>query len=124
MAWVVPAIAAELWNVSVQHIMDCIREGRIPTRSENGFVFVNVAPHNPSITPPRQRPEDRPPTFVRVQPSESAQSADDESDELLSAGELEELREPLDGDESADLSGVHHRRRETARLRMPPRRVA
>lgn len=119
--WVVPAIAAELWNVSVQQVLDCIQEGRIPTRSENGFLFVDVAPHSPSITPPRKRPEDRPSTFVRVE-QESAIA--DDSDELLSAEELEQLQEPLEGDESADLSLVHLRRNEISRLRTPPRRVA
>jgi hypothetical protein len=121
MAWVVPAIAAELWNVSVQHIMDCIREGRVPSRSENGFVFVNVAPHSDSITPPRLRPEDRPPTFVMADREKPAEIAPDDS---LSAEELEELRQPLETDESAGLSMVHHRRHEVSRLRTPPRRVA
>ncbi|MCC6423673.1 MAG: hypothetical protein IT447_09375 [Phycisphaerales bacterium] len=121
MAWVVPAIAAELWNVSVQHIMDCIREGRIPSRSENGFVFVNVAPHNAGITPPKKRPEDRPPTYVMVQPAESTVN---ESADLLSPEELEELQEPLEDDGPSDLTLVHHRRHETSRLRTPPRRVA
>lgn len=120
--WVVPAIAAELWHVSVQHVLDCIREQRIPSKTENGFLFVDVAPHSPSITPPRKRPEDRPPTYVAVH--QQSDPAVDEDDELLSAEELEELTEPLELDEVADLGQVHQRRREIARLRMPPRRVA
>jgi len=119
--WVVPTIAAELWNISVQHVLDGIREGRIPTRSENGFIFVDVAPNSPDITPPRKRPEDRPPTFVIV-PQES--EIPDQPYAALSAQELEQLQEPLEGGGSADLAGVHHRRREIARLRVAPRRVA
>jgi len=119
--WVVPTIAAELWNVSVQHVLDGIREGRIPTRSENGFVFVDVAPHSSDITPPRKRPEDRPPTFVAA-PQESEIAP--EPAELLSAEEIEQLQEPLEGNEPADLAHVHHRRHEVSRLRLPPRRAA
>ena len=42
--WVVPQIAAEFWRVSVDHVWHQIREGKIASRNENGFTFVDVIP--------------------------------------------------------------------------------
>jgi hypothetical protein len=57
-----------------------------------------------------------------IVPQESEPAA--KAADVLSAEELEQLHEPLEGDEPADLAHVHLRRHETSRLRMPPRRVA
>jgi hypothetical protein len=35
-------VAAEIWGVSVDHVLDRIRGGEVISKSENGFVFVDV----------------------------------------------------------------------------------
>ena len=70
--WVVPAIAAELWGVTVNHVLAGIRDGSVASRAEHGFVFVDAAPCGHTYHRPR-RPGERPPaTFVLIQPAETA----------------------------------------------------
>ena len=44
-SWVVPAIAAELWGVSVEHVLAEAAAGRVPSRRDGGFLFVDVDPN-------------------------------------------------------------------------------
>ncbi|CAN5526174.1 hypothetical protein BH09PLA1_BH09PLA1_23260 [soil metagenome] len=67
--WVVPTVAAELWGVSVDAILDRARSGQVPTRTENGFMFVDVAPDSTTCDAPRGI---RPPTFTVVNETELA----------------------------------------------------
>jgi hypothetical protein len=59
--WVVPSVAAELWGCAVQSVLDAIKSGDIPTREENGWMFVDVAPNSPMLQTPKSL---RPATFV------------------------------------------------------------
>lgn len=69
--WVAPVIAAEMWKVSIQSIMDGIGSGSIPTQTKEGFTFVDIAPDGPRFEPPRAyQKENRPPTFVVVSKAE------------------------------------------------------
>jgi hypothetical protein len=43
-SWVVPAVAAELWGVAVAHVLADVAAGRIPSRTEGTFVFVDIDP--------------------------------------------------------------------------------
>lgn len=43
--WVAPAIAAEFLNTSLDDVMQRIKDGTIPVRNEDGFLFVDVLPH-------------------------------------------------------------------------------
>jgi hypothetical protein len=61
--WVVPTVAAELWGVAVDTILDRARSGLVPSKTENGFMFVDVAPDSERCTPPKGI---RPPTFTAV----------------------------------------------------------
>src|SRR5690348_17077985 len=61
--WVVPTIAADLWGCTVENVWAAIRDGRIPTREENGWLFVDAAPHGADIALPRPL---RPATFTPV----------------------------------------------------------
>src|SRR5438552_15123907 len=47
--WVVPSVAAELWGCPMQAVRDAIRGGQLPTREENGWMFVDVAPDSPNV---------------------------------------------------------------------------
>jgi hypothetical protein len=59
--WVVPAIAAEFWGVTLDVVWDRIHSDLVPHKTEDGFVFIDVDPWGPNLegqsTPP-------PPTFV------------------------------------------------------------
>ena len=43
-SWVVPTVAAEYWGVSVEQVMSDVAAGRVISRSEGGFLFVDVDP--------------------------------------------------------------------------------
>jgi hypothetical protein len=66
--WVVPALAAEYLGTTVEELLSRVRLGTIPTRTENGFTFVDVAPHSRRW----DEPEMRPPTFVELTAEELA----------------------------------------------------
>jgi hypothetical protein len=63
--WVVPVVAAEMWNVPVNQVLEGIRSGKIPTKTELGFTLVDVAPGSPA-TSIKRPPEQRPNTFTAV----------------------------------------------------------
>ena len=59
--WVVPTVAAELWGMSVEAILSRARSGEVPSKTENGFMFIDVAPDSDRCAPPKSI---RPPTFT------------------------------------------------------------
>jgi hypothetical protein len=61
--WVVPTVAAELWGVSVDTILSRAQAGDVPSKTENGFMFVDVAPDSHRIGAPKSM---RPPTYTVV----------------------------------------------------------
>ena len=64
--WVVPTVAAELWGVPVEIVLERARSGLIHSKSENGFTFIDVAPGGESCHPPRGLRGPHPPTFTVV----------------------------------------------------------
>jgi hypothetical protein len=42
--WVVPEIAADLWGIPLEQLMERIDDGSVPTRREGDFIFVDVKP--------------------------------------------------------------------------------
>ncbi|MBC8107998.1 MAG: hypothetical protein H7Z14_15530 [Anaerolineae bacterium] len=64
--WVVPTVAAELWGVAVDTILDRARSGVVPSKTENGFMFVDVAPNSTRCDPPKGIRPPSPPTFTVV----------------------------------------------------------
>jgi hypothetical protein len=46
-SWVVPTVAAELWGVTVEHILAEVAAGRVKSRSEGEFIFVDINPNSP-----------------------------------------------------------------------------
>jgi hypothetical protein len=108
--WVVPALAAELWHIPLEHLLRGIRDGLIPSHDEQGFTFVDVA-----STGPRPKP---PPTFVLA--SEGERDGSPPPDEPADAVEPEEGFE--DNTASKDLGDWRAARRKASRLRIPPPR--
>ena len=45
--WVVPSVAAELWGCTVDAVLNAIRNGKVPTKDDAGWTFVDVAPESP-----------------------------------------------------------------------------
>ena len=43
-SWVLPAVAAELWGCSIEHVMAEVAAGRVRSRTEREFTFVDVDP--------------------------------------------------------------------------------
>ena len=60
--WVAPVVAAELWGVSLNHVLCAIADGTLPSRREYGFVVVDVAPEGTCPQPRREGPPPR--TYV------------------------------------------------------------
>lgn len=79
--WVAPVVAAELWGVSLGHVLGAIADGTIPSHQEYGFTLVDVAPDGalPQTPCPRQGPP--PPTYV-VMSDEGAADGMTTSDDL------------------------------------------
>ena len=81
--WVVPAIAAELWGVTVNHVLAGVRDGSIGSRKEHGFLFVDAAPGSYTYHRPLRPDEPRPPTFVPAAADEVTDALTDKvADEL------------------------------------------
>jgi len=62
--WVVPALAAELWRMPLDQVMKLVKEGAVPTKQDEGFTFIDVAPMSPKIGGPSLKPAHRPATFI------------------------------------------------------------
>src|SRR4051812_41452299 len=62
--WVVPSLAAELWQMPLEILLRCMRDGEIVSKHEDGFTFVDVARAGPKLVRPITPPHLRPPTFT------------------------------------------------------------
>ena len=100
--WVVPSLAAELWQIPLDHILRRIGAGEIETRVEEGFTFVDVAPNGPRIERPGVPPAERPPTWAPAAPEAVAETITE--DELLALASVSETGERAG--ESADEAAV------------------
>jgi hypothetical protein len=45
--WVVPAVAAEFWQMPVDQVMAKLASGDLVTKEEHGFTLIDVAPNSP-----------------------------------------------------------------------------
>jgi len=103
-SWVAPAVAAEIWGVSLEQVMEHIANGTIPSRMDGRFLFVDVAAHGLPYPP---------------EPHCSDQA-------LVTPQELMALTGPASDDEDVllDLSQWREARCLTGRLRRPPAQCA
>jgi hypothetical protein len=90
--WVVPSIAAELWGVSVEQVLNGMKTGQFPSKQELGRMFVDVAPNSPKIETPKQLRPPPPPTFTPVTAEEAAALAGEE-DHTIDLGDWREARD-------------------------------
>jgi hypothetical protein len=117
--WVVPIVAAEIWGVSLNEVLQRIHNGAVISKMEYGFLLVDTAPLGPmfksSATPGR-----KPPTWVAVKTwvdadDEHEESIDDAGVDLSPDGDSIE-EEPDDG----VALGWQHKRLAAGRMRKPP----
>ena len=124
--WVVPALAAEIWGIPLQQILDAVRAGTLPTKDSIGLTFVDVAPTGPQVTTGYRPPAAMPETFKIAPLAEELTHAEHDAlhdrEEEQSARE-EEILSPVDEHEEGTLDW-RAARRSASRLRRPPRRLA
>lgn len=90
--WVVPSIAADLWGVSVQQVIEKAQAGSIPSKSEAGFTFIDVAPDSPTLQTPKPLRKPAPPTYTVVTQPELALLVGESSDEEGSSADWRSVR--------------------------------
>jgi hypothetical protein len=119
-SWVVPSIAAEIWNVSVDVILDWAKSGMLSSREVESFLFVDLAPAGEWVMPGNLPGHPTPPTYSVLTSEEMA---------ALHAGtEEEELGEPFEPEEiqrmnQPDISQWRTVRQKVATTRRPPSRA-
>jgi hypothetical protein len=122
--WVVPTIAAELWGVSVDHVLQQVRDGHLSHRLDEGFMFVDVAPNGGGcgiVKPVAMNP----PTFTVLSEAEvealcDETVADIEADADEDGDEEAESQSPGDDEASVDLGDWRAARQRVSRMRIPP----
>ena len=124
--WVVPTLAAELWRLPLDQVLQRMKDGLVPTKREDGWTFIDVAPASPRLTTSSLPPELRPPTFTIVQSDHTPTPADNAEEAqlaaLTAAASDPEILSPVDEEEPGTLGDWRAARARNARLRIPPRR--
>jgi hypothetical protein len=64
--WVVPGVAAELWGVALEQVLESIRLGQVPSKREYHFTLVDVAPNSPKAEPHQAAHAPRKPTYMPI----------------------------------------------------------
>ena len=135
--WVVPSVASEIWHVPVEQILQAVRGGEIPSKNENGFTFIDVAPNTPSIVAPSRS---KPPAPIAYKVPRASRPADEpiplpRPAEIITPIEMKHLHATDLGSEAhdPDLAAVgdapeplsmgdwRRGRRSAAARRVPPR---
>lgn len=145
--WVVPAVAAEYWGVTIDAVWTRVYGRLVPHKTEDGFVFVDVDPWTPDSG--GRTHHEPPPTFVSAdQPQEQtfefdlpieppselgpeeveylASDAEPSDDEAAPADEIspedDEDLPALDEEESATFTRLSWQevRQRVGRTRKPP----
>ena len=117
--WVVPNVAAEIWGISLDEVMQRIQNGVVISKREYGFLLVDTAPLGPLFKSTAGEGKAKPRTWVPVQTwveaNEDEESIDDAGVDLDVDGDSIE-EEPDDG----IALGWQQKRLAHARLRTPP----
>ncbi|HEY1922121.1 MAG TPA: hypothetical protein VGG44_05095 [Tepidisphaeraceae bacterium] len=138
-SWVAPGIAAEIWGVSIDHVLDGIANGSIPSYVDGQFLFVDMAgigfprttPRPQVIEPDITDAEIEALTFQPAGDYTKPVSSNDDTiiddgilmaDEEMIAEEGEIFEE--DEDSTRDVSDWRSARDQTSRIRRPPQSEA
>ena len=80
--WVTPAVAAEIWGVSLREVLEKVRAGNLPSKTELGFLVVDVAPWSPEpqarqLTRTAHATGEMPPIAAADAPAQTAREFND-----------------------------------------------
>ena len=129
--WVVPAVAADYWGVSLEEIWARIYRGQVPHKAERGFVFVDVAPWIADLS--GSIAHQPPPTFIAGDQAGDLAAGEAEllgisfdfesAEQTASDSEEPDDLPPLDDEESATFGRLswEETRRRVSRTRVPPK---
>jgi hypothetical protein len=124
--WVVPTIAAEIWGVSVDHVLSQVRDGHLPHQLDEGFMFVDVFSHSGGGCGVAKHVEPPPPTFTLLSEAEVealGKAGEEPRVDPIDDSAVEEETEsqsPDDDEASTDLDDWHAVRQRVGRTRIPP----
>lgn len=116
--WVAPSLAAEMWGMALDQVMERIRSGEIEAKHEHGFTFVDVAPYSKRVERPKLPPGERPATFTVISDEELAALGCDEAVEEDVDENVAEEEESAAG----SLGDWRAARKSTSRGRLAPLR--
>jgi hypothetical protein len=120
--WVVPAVASEIWHIPVDQIIAAVKAGKVASKQENGFTFIDVAPHAPAMDDAQRPKAQRPITYKVVRskrPDDPIQLP--RPAEIITPAERESLvGESVEPTESNSAMGDWRRGRRSATVRRTP----
>src|SRR6266436_4863869 len=118
--WVVPIVAAEIWGISLDEVMQRIGSGVVVSKREYGFLLVDTAPLGPLFRSTAAEGKAKPRTWMPVQTwvelEDEEETIDDAGIDLDVDGDSIE-EEPDDGVEL----GWRQKRLEIGQRRRAPR---
>lgn len=92
--WVVPSVAAELWGMTVGQVLEQVRLGSVPTKTELGFTLVDVAPNSPCLPGGMREPAGPAKTYVKVGEQQAPQPQEEAYDWQRARRQTQTLRRP------------------------------
>lgn len=81
--WVVPQVAAEIWGISLDEVMQRISKGVVVSKREYGFLLVDTAPLGPLFKSTAAEGKAKPRTWTPVQ---TWVEAEDDQESIEDAG--------------------------------------
>lgn len=117
--WVAPSVAAEIWGVSIDQILDGIANGSIQSQVDGQFLFVDVdrggySKSTPRAAPPAPLVNDQELAALTSEPIEPSSVPLPPPEEMLQVTE----------EDFNDVSHWRVAREQTSRLRRPPQSQA
>ncbi len=121
-SWVAPAVAAEIWGISVEQVLAAVAAGTVTSRHDGVFFFVDIDPDHPDLP---AKPADPAPAAEKPKkvPKKPATPVDDSV--LITREEMAALAdEPMPSREAfPDFSQLHSIRARTSHRRRPPAHI-
>jgi len=95
-----------MWHVSIEQINLAIERGQIASKQENGFTFIDVAPHSGEAALPSRPPAAKPITYKLVRHSGPVESYHlPRAAEIITPAEIEGLTGQGAAEEPASEGG-------------------
>ena len=102
--WVVPSVAAELWGCTVDAVLNAIRDGNVPTKDDEGWTFVDVAPDSPKLETPKSMRPPAPETYSIVSHAEAVALHEGQDEASDMEGDWRSIRQTVASSRVAPLA--------------------